>query len=405
MPEVLLVSGRFPPAGGVGGLRALRLARHLPALGWTVRVLALDPATAPWRAMRDEALVAAIPPGTPVDYLTLPVPARGWRPAIARRGLLNEAMARMLARAGPVPDVAGAAFARAPLPEVDAVWTTGPPHSAHLVGLRAQRQGARWVMDYRDPWAPSGPPEPAPGRWLGAALERACLARADAVTVVTADLRRALEAAVPALAGRVHVVPNAAEGVAPAAAVPRGERCVLAHVGTLNPARDPRPLLAGLAEAIRRGLVDPERFRLRLVGWVAPEWRAAVGAATGVETTDFLPRAQALAELRRAHALLVLGLSADARAREALPAKAFEGLASGRPILALVEGRDARELLADQPGVAFADPRDPLDVARAVGEVVAAWERGALSEPVAGRRIDDPAQAARRVAELLAGAC
>ncbi len=404
MPEVLLVSGRFPPAGGVGGLRALRLARQLPALGWTVRVLALDPKTAPWRALRDEALATAIPPATVVEYEPLPSPARPWHRARALRALRAEGLARLLAWRA-VPDATAPAFARAALPPVDAVWTTGPPHAAHVAGLRAQRRGARWVMDYRDPWQPYGARPPRVERWLGDALERACLARADAVTVTTAAWGRALEAAMPSLAGRVHVIHNTAEDVSAPAAVPRGERCVVAHVGTFNPARDPRPLLAGLAEALRRGVVDPRRFRLRLVGWIAPEWRAAVGAAAAVETTGFLPRERALEELRCAHALLLLGLGIDARAREALPAKTFECLASGRPILALVDGRDAQDLLAGQPGVACADPRDAAAIARALGETFAAWERGALSEPVAGRRVDDPAQAARRVAELLAGAC
>ena len=36
---------------------------------------------------------------------------------------------------------------------VDAIVTTGPPHSAHLIGLDLKRQlNLPWIVDMRDPW-------------------------------------------------------------------------------------------------------------------------------------------------------------------------------------------------------------------------------------------------------------
>lgn len=36
---------------------------------------------------------------------------------------------------------------------VDAIVTTGPPQSMHLIGLRlSQATGIPWVADFRDPW-------------------------------------------------------------------------------------------------------------------------------------------------------------------------------------------------------------------------------------------------------------
>jgi hypothetical protein len=36
---------------------------------------------------------------------------------------------------------------------VDAIVTTGPPHSMHLIGLRLKRAlGVKWIADFRDPW-------------------------------------------------------------------------------------------------------------------------------------------------------------------------------------------------------------------------------------------------------------
>ena len=36
---------------------------------------------------------------------------------------------------------------------VDAIITTGPPHSMHLIGLGLKRAiGIKWIADFRDPW-------------------------------------------------------------------------------------------------------------------------------------------------------------------------------------------------------------------------------------------------------------
>ena len=36
---------------------------------------------------------------------------------------------------------------------IDAVITTGPPHSLHLIGLRLKKLlGVKWIADFRDPW-------------------------------------------------------------------------------------------------------------------------------------------------------------------------------------------------------------------------------------------------------------
>lgn len=397
----MIVSGRFPPAGGVGGLRALRMARHLPACGWQTRVLALDPAR--WPGLLDPELAAQIPGDCAVRYLDAPSSRRRWlaQPGaeLAARGLETLAC----------PDPFAGAFVRAPLEPVDAVWTTGPPHSAHLVGLRAQRHGARWLMDYRDPWLPYADSGDRARPLVDRALERMCLRRADAITVTNDAWRRKLESIAPFVAGRVHVLPNAAEGIPPAAPVAaRRERCTVAHVGSLTPVRDPRPLLAGLAAAVRGGAIDPRRICLRLVGWAAPRWRlpelvAQLGLEAVVEVVGFVPRTRALAEMRDADVLLLMGSIGSADSREAVPSKTYEYLAARRPLLALVDPGDVGQLLGSHDGVCVAPPDDPAAIARALRTVANDWEAGRPAPPGAAPRPGpDPADVARRLSLLLA---
>tara|TARA_B110000114_G_scaffold92285_1_gene97358 strand:+ start:394 stop:1020 length:627 start_codon:yes stop_codon:yes gene_type:complete len=36
---------------------------------------------------------------------------------------------------------------------IDAIITTGPPHSMHLIGLELKKKlGIKWISDFRDPW-------------------------------------------------------------------------------------------------------------------------------------------------------------------------------------------------------------------------------------------------------------
>ena len=39
--------------------------------------------------------------------------------------------------------------------QVDAIITTGPPHSVHLIGLGLKKKNPKlkWIADFRDPWS------------------------------------------------------------------------------------------------------------------------------------------------------------------------------------------------------------------------------------------------------------
>jgi hypothetical protein len=67
--HILIVSYMFPPAGGIAVQRALSFARYLPECGCRVTVLtARNPAV----PMRDESLLAKIPPTVAVERTFTP---------------------------------------------------------------------------------------------------------------------------------------------------------------------------------------------------------------------------------------------------------------------------------------------------------------------------------------------
>jgi hypothetical protein len=169
--KALLVSFDFPPAGGRGAQRPLRLAQYLPGLGIETHVLAPDESQ---RNPRDE---------------TLRVPTRAWvhrvrylgprvgEPAEGLNGHQGLARisvrARLLGRRALVPDenvswsltAIPAAIRLVRRHRIDVVVTTSPPGSIHLVGAAAKRAtGVRWVADLCD-----SPIVRIPGRSEGAA--------------------------------------------------------------------------------------------------------------------------------------------------------------------------------------------------------------------------------------------
>ena len=156
--KVLLVTLYFPPSGGGGVQRPLKLAAHLPALGIETHVLAPDD---PKWVHSDAELAradAGVGPPRPLHRAEGPPAGRGAaRPPGARAA--GEAGAALLGRRLLVPDenvswnlTAIPAAIRIVRDEgIDVVLTTSPPSSVHLVGAAVKRAtGVRWVADLRD---------------------------------------------------------------------------------------------------------------------------------------------------------------------------------------------------------------------------------------------------------------
>ncbi len=242
----------------------------------------------------------------------------------------------------------------------DAVITTSPPESVHLVGAALARRGVAWVADVRDAWNFEPLREPFPTaaqRRLDHRLERRLLGGADVVTAVSRpaadDLRNRVGA-------RVELVPNGwdpelapANGAADedAAGVLDPDRVSLVYTGRFGSyGRDPRPLVAALGALARQDPGAAERLELVVAGPVTPDERSALTsdvAPARIVLAGSLPRERALALQRAADALLLI--AAPGRSQLA-NLKLFEYLAAGRPILALAGGTEAGRIVAETSG-------------------------------------------------------
>jgi hypothetical protein len=373
--SVLLVAYHFPPfAGSSGSHRTLALARYLHEFGWTPMVLTVR--SSAYESVGEDAH-AELPEGLLVRR-TVALDAgrhlaiRGRYPRFLS---LPDRWVSWLACAIPV----GLALVARHRPA--ALWTTFPLATAHLIGSTLHRlTGLPWVADFRDPmveyigdtWFPRDPAV----RRSRLFVERRVAHGASAVTFCTDTAREIFVHRHGWQSDRrpCAIVENGFDesDFAVAGRLPsrRNEgRIHLVHSGTLYPGpdRDPGAVLEALANLRDRGRL-PERFRLtlRATGF-DDRYRPFIEQlrlGEFVALAPPLPYHDALREILDADGLLLIqGYTSN----PAIPAKAYEYLRAGRPILALVDTHGETAALLRRVSVGtIAQPDDREGIERAL---------------------------------------
>ena len=408
--KVLLVTMYFPPAGGGGVQRSLKLAQYLPALGVETHVLAPDD---PKWVHRDPELRV---PTQAWIHRARYIGPRARKPAEELRATdgLQRALvqAQVTARRLLVPDASvtwnltaiPAAIRIAKREGIDIVITTSPPGSVHFVGAAVQRaSGTRWIADLRDPLVANQHrrDDTAAARARQAANEqiaRLVARNADAVTCVSeaiADEVRGLGAR-----GPVRVIANGCDfdDFAGLEYEP-APRFRITHTGSFFGKRDPRPFLQAFHDA---GLDAVARF----VGDFRSsdrEWAEALDLGDRLEIVDYLPRADSLRFQRDSEALLLLVPDAGGRGRGVLSGKVFEYIAAGRPILAVVPPDGAAADLVRETGSGVVVAPDDVDGIRAaLVELHAQFANGGLPSVELATRDEERLSRRARVEEMAA---
>jgi len=386
LKRVLIITYYWPPNAGAGVYRWLKFARYLPRHGWQPVIYTPEN---PQLVAEDPDLLRDVPPEAEVIKRPIREPYGLYKRLTGRKGerihtaFLSESkrrtslMERIALRVRGelfIPDARvgwvkpSIRFLTGYLKEhpVDAVVTTGPPHSMHLIGLGLKKAlGVRWVADFRDPWTNIDFYEQlklsARADRRHRALEAEVLKTADltlAVGWTLADELRALGAK------RVEVITNGYDPAdVPSPPEPVDEAYSLVHVGSLTATRDAPELWKALKQLCD---ADPEFARKLVLRFVGPVDRTvmdsieAAGLGGRVERIGSVPHAEAMRHMQRARVLLLL-LNDTPNAKGILTSKLFEYLSVGRPILA-VGGGDVERVLGAPHVVQGRDQLDPTAV-------------------------------------------
>ena len=379
----------YPPGTGSSGvLRPLKFSRFLPACGWTPHVLTLRESR--YRG-KDPSLLAEVPPEAVLHRTWALDNSRD----LAIRGRYLGALSIPDSHVPWLPFAVVRALAVARRHRIDALYSTSPPPTSHLIAAVINRlTGIPWVADFRDPWIEEGVhPRPGTRRFrVEAALERRVVERADVVTVTTAHLRGDFLRRYPHLPpDKVVTLTNGYDeedfqGLGTAIAP---ERFEIMHAGLVNREfRDPRPLLRAVSGLIADGAMARADVRVSFLG-IAPWLRSAefardvdaLGLREVVELLPHLPHREALVRQDRAAVLLLLQASDDTTSM--IPAKAFEYLRLGLPIIALTHEGATSDVLKGMEACFVAHPDDAAGLRRALTTLYAAWRSapGALRAP------------------------
>ncbi|MFO0891130.1 MAG: glycosyltransferase family 4 protein [Isosphaeraceae bacterium] len=379
--KLLIVSYHFPPSAASGSFRLLGFVRHLPKFGWETSVVA--PPRLPWEPT-DEGLLARVPPGTRIHHVRYPE-GLFWKP------VRKVAMLEMW-----LP-FAWAAIRRVIRREnVDAVLTSGPPHAVHLLGMwLRRREDLLWAADFRDPWNTGDPTCLATSyRGWERRAEVSVMREADLIVANSPGALELLAGAHPEHRRKMRSITNGYDAEAFLEAPARagaGPTLEIVHTGEIYANRDPRPLLEAIGSLAPGGRSGEKSIRLRFIGREGDTGRqfrelaAARGLGHLVEFVGQLPYSRAIEEMTRADVLLLL----DTPGRRAgVPAKLFEYIGAGRPILALAEpGSDTATILRESGAMhRVAPPLDPTAIGRALADLIGELRLRADEPPAAGDR-------------------
>ena len=381
MRRVLIITYYWPPSGGSGVQRWLKMSKYLPENGWQPVIYTAKDAEYP---VEDPSLEQDVAPEAEVIRRPIVEPYNFYKKFLGMKkgekvkaGFINEGVKKSGWKENLsvwlrgnlfIPDARcwwvkpSVRFLKSYLKEhpVDAMISTGPPHSMHLIAKALHKKfNIPWVADFRDPWTDidfykdlklTRCADKKHHR-----LENQVLTEATKVVTIGWDCAKGLESHG---AKDVVVITNGYDDL--------GEICLntdenpslrdhqslpftMSHIGIIGENRNPETLWQAISELVDKNL------KIRLIGQVDNSVVESIkrnDIEKYVEIIPYIPHNQVIEEQAKSDVLLLF-VNNTPNAKGILTGKIFEYMASGRPILCIgpEDGDSARILSETQTGI------------------------------------------------------
>ena len=375
MKRVLIITYYWPPSGGSGVQRWLKMSKYLPEYGWQPVIYTAENAEYP---VEDPSLEKDVCPEAEVIRRPIAEPYMFYKKFLGikkeqkvKAGFIDESdrkkgwkerLSVWIRGNFFIPDARcwwvkpSTKYLKTYLKDhpVDAIVSTGPPHSMHLIAMRLKKTlNLPWIADFRDPWTEidyyndlhlTKCSDRKHHR-----LEHQVLTKADKVVAVGWDMAKGLERLG---AKDPIVVPNGYDWdlQAGSCTAPLTQGFTLTHIGIIGANRNKHQLWQALQEltADHEGL--RKDLKIRLIGQVDQSVIRSIadnGLQDNTEIIPYLPHDEVL-QLQQTSQILLLLINNTPSARGILTGKLFEYLASGRPILCIgPEDGDAARIITE----------------------------------------------------------
>jgi glycosyltransferase involved in cell wall biosynthesis len=410
MKRVLMITYRFPPVGGSGIQRVSKFAKYLPEYGWKPVILTSKGGS---YSAYDPTLMEDVPRGLSIhrtlslEPMTLKRLARRIIhcrktkrgdtsvSATSRKGLRTR-VNLFIEKTFLIPDAQIGWLLPAVVKggfiiwkeDVDVICSTGPPFSAHLIGLLLKMVTRRpWIADFRDPWTQDAI---ARTRWrlrIEEIMEHAVLKHADRVICVSQPLINGVKQKYLFTKddNRFLVITNGFDGddFKGLECFRSGhERFVITYVGTVYERRSPESFLKALQQLFREKKDIAKRVQVNFIG-LAPNSIQALPGQLGVQDAvrfiDYVPHKRSLEYLVNSDVILLIVSEEGETSEGIFSGKIFEYLRSGRPILALVPPGVAADLIIEARAGIVVHYQDIEGIKEAVYALYCRHETGEIS--------------------------
>ena len=356
MKNILIISYYWPPAGGPGVQRWLKFATYLNDFGIEPVVYVPENPTYP---IIDKSLLKDVPD---IELLRIPIiEPYSWAKVFSKKetetissGIISEEEKQSLLQKAMlfirgnffIPDARkfwikpSVRFLEHYLSKnrIDAIITTGPPHSLHLIGLRLkQKTGLPWITDFRDPWTTIGYHDKlkltARAQKKHKYLEQMVLNSCDHIITTSPTTKKDFEQLTKTA---VTCITNGFEHEGDTNIKP-DTTFSLSHIGSLLEKRNPILLWEVLGAIKKENKNFSIDLRIKLAGKVSEAVIQTIkvyGLEDNLELLGYVDHKQALKLQRKAQVLLLIEINSE-ETKAIIPGKVFEYLASHRPILAI----------------------------------------------------------------------
>ena len=358
--KVLIITYYWPPSGGAGVQRWLKYTKYLHSFGWEPIIYT---PTNPEVPVEDQSLFKDIPEGLEIIKTKIWEPYSSYKRFVGRKkddkikaGFLSEKKTPSLTEKVSVwirgnffiPDARkfwikpSIKFLSKYLKNnpVDAIVSTGPPHSMHMIALGIkQNLGIHWLADFRDPWTNIDfYHQLRLSKYSDAKhrkMEMNVLQTADKLVTVSWNWAKSFEMLG---AKSIEVITN---GFDPddfhEMKYEKGGKFEILHLGSMNKDRNPVRLWEVLGELCQHNENFKNALKIIFVGqtdFTVFEALKKCKIDSFVKKIDYMPHQEVL-QLAGNATVLLLPLNDTPNVSGIVPGKIFEYLALRRPILCI----------------------------------------------------------------------
>lgn len=356
--KILIISYYWPPAGGPGVQRWLKFVKYLPDFGWKPTVFIPENPSYP---IVDGSLEKDVSENLEI------IKTKIWEPYqiaeffgkdnkkfkagqfdVGKNQSLKSRLSIWVRGNFFIPDARvfwvnpSVNYLKKYLKEnhFDALVTTGPPHSVHLIGLNLKKEfpDIKWIADFRDPWT-----EISYYRHLKLTkfadrkhrnLEQKVFENAD-ITLATsyADAenfkKKGANAACITNGFDVDNQELGTENSEPST------QFTLSYIGVLEQLRNPEVLWRVLNDLIKENEDFRKNFQLKFVGRIDDRILDKITSSelnNSVKNLGYLPHSEANLEMQNSDLLLITNFPED-KSKGIIPGKIFEYLATKKQII------------------------------------------------------------------------